>query len=80
MLSGFMVVTVVEMWWWGGTREMAAVMETGQQVPPWGVPLWAFMLPFHNKQSCCCFGREIRMPGRYRQPSNHSSIESISAV
>lgn len=52
----------------------------GPVSPPWAVPLWAFTLPIHNKQSCCCFGREIRMPGRYRQPSNRSSIESISAV
>lgn len=29
MPSGLMVVTVVEMWWWGWMREM----ETGQQVP-----------------------------------------------
>lgn len=48
---------------------MVAVVETGQQMFPWAASLLAFTLQFHNKQSCCWFGREIKMPGRYSQPS-----------
>lgn len=45
------------------------VMATGQQICPWAASLLAFILQFHNDQGCRFFGREIKMPGRYSQPS-----------
>ena len=67
----------LESWWWQwwgyggwGCKEGDGSSDGNwpRNRSPGSLPL-AFIFQFHSKQSCCCFGREIKMPGRYRQPS-----------
>lgn len=69
MVSGFMVRMVVGVRWWG--CEQGDGGSDGNW--PTNLPLGSLPFGFHSavpqQADCCCFGREIKMPGRYRRPS-----------
>lgn len=52
-----------------GEERGGGIDGTGQQDFLWAASRLSFILQFPNKHNCCCFGREIKMLGRYRQPS-----------
>lgn len=71
MVSGFTAVIVMGLWggsWWQWWK-------VANESFPWATPLLALILQFRNKLSCCCFGREMKMPGRYRQPNNMALLD-----